>query len=458
MKTRIGQFFGGHPLLWFAFAYSLACLLMLNPTIHGNDGHGNYAYLRSLLFDHDLNFENDYALFDGVTGDQFRFRQIPIEANTGLPGNRYGIGSAILWLPLVAPVRAWGLIRHLDETGLERRYVWSVGIASALWAGLALAMLLMLCREVWNPAAGWIAVAAALMLSPLPFYIFFHTSMSHATAFFAVTGFLVSFIKGMRSLRLGWFLAMGVFAGLAVMVRYQDAAIVIAVFAYGAIHGLVRREDMKKIWQGLFWAGVVSLIVFLPQMIVWRVLYGSPFSGPAPYLRYSEFSLLKPVHAMETLFSSNHGLFFWHPLLALGLLGLCLDLRRERATTLPLLLSFLATWHIASCWEVWFAGASFGNRFYLSTLGSFAAGFAAFSARLRAKRHFLAFCGLIMLGGIWNAGLAVQYGTGMIPRQGEVGMGQIVANQFTRVPELLVEKIGQAFSRSGALSGDKKAG
>ena len=41
------------------FLLFLLTLPLLNPWVRG-DGVGYYAYLRSTLIDHDLNFENDY--------------------------------------------------------------------------------------------------------------------------------------------------------------------------------------------------------------------------------------------------------------------------------------------------------------------------------------------------------------------------------------------------------------
>lgn len=442
--AAISTIFGRHPLWMLALLYTLISLALLRPTIHGNDGHGNYAFLRSMLFDGDLNFRNDYRLFDRATDSRFNFGAIPVEKASGRPGNRYGIGSAILWSPFVVPVRVFGLTRGREETGLEQRYVLAVGLGSAFWGALGLAILLMTCRIVWHPGADWMAVAVAMFLSPLPFYLFFHTSMSHAAAFFATSGFLGCWIMALRSLRRGWFVAAGALAGLAVMSRFQEAAVVIACFALGvflAIGKLFGGEPrrMRAILGHLFVAGVTALLVFVPQMIVWWILYGSPFSGPAPYLRYSEFSLARPIHFLQTLFSSNHGLFFWHPLLAVGVIGLAVDVFRKRMAPLVLLVAILGAWYIASCWQVWWAGASFGNRFYLSVLPAFAAGWAALADRLRWRWQRRLLWALVVVGGLWNMGLAIQYGSGMIQREGEVRFATLLENQVTEVPRLAVD-------------------
>jgi hypothetical protein len=75
----------------------------LRPSIHGNDGVGNYVYLASLLGDGD----NDYARFDELKRYPYiRFSELPVDPLTGRPGNRYGIGSALLWSPFVLAAHA----------------------------------------------------------------------------------------------------------------------------------------------------------------------------------------------------------------------------------------------------------------------------------------------------------------------------------------------------------------
>ncbi len=418
--------------LFIAAYLTLACVLF-HPTIHGADGYGNYAPLRSLLFDHDLDFRNDYRLFDSATAWRFSFAAIPLETATKRPGDRYGIGSAILWAPFVALVRCWDVHTGISATGLEARYVHAVGWASVFWGGLGLLLLFMYLLRNWGTAAAWMGASVAIGASPLAFYLFFHTSMSHATGFFAATALMLCWERALRTQRWGWFLAAGLFSGLTVMIRFQDAALVMALFAFAGIYVVMQARSARALWPVIA-AGIFSLLVFSPQMIVWRILYGSYFSGPAPYLRYSEFSLLRPIHALQTLFSSNHGLFWWHPLLAIGAAGLITGLRRNRIAAGVPLLALLATWYICSCWQVWFAGASFGNRFYISVLLGFASGWAILAQCYPSRRAHYILWTIIALGCLWNAGLAVQYGTGMIPRQGTVSFARVLENQFRRVP------------------------
>lgn len=444
-------------LLAFWGIYSLLAAVLLNPTIHGHDGMGHYAPLRSLLFDGDWDYANEYALFDEATAGAYRFGDIPIEAETGRPGGRYGVGCALLWAPFALAARMLAPSGGAFDSGLEPRYAWAIGLASAFYAGLGLCLLLAFCRRHWGAEAGWIAVAAALCLSPLAFYAFFHTAMSHACSFFAAMALLFLWDSTRRRPCWGRFAAWGAAAGLTAMVRPQDAALAVAL-------GLVETLALARLWirgkrrlarrrlAGAALAAGCAVLAFAPQMLEWKFVYGSFFSGPAAYMRY-DLDLLKPVHGLKALFSSNHGLLFWHPAWALAAVGLAAAVcknapRGGRWPALAALAMLLAVWHVVACWPVWHAGASFGNRFFLSALAALGAGWAALHALAGTRRGRATLWILLVLGGIWNAGLAAQYGAGMIPREGEVAFGELARNQFTRVPALVARQLGAALRRS----------
>src|SRR5260370_30029073 len=80
---------------------------VVNPWVRG-DGVGYYAYLRSVLIDHDLNFENDY-----LAGNQsFVMSRVDAQGHllremytkTGHVENHFSVVPAILWAPVLLTV------------------------------------------------------------------------------------------------------------------------------------------------------------------------------------------------------------------------------------------------------------------------------------------------------------------------------------------------------------------
>lgn len=442
----------------------LAAVAMM-PSIRGVDGTGNYVYVSSILRDGDLNFANDYAAFDHAQGYQFDHASAPIHPETGLPANRYGIGAAIFWAPAVAIVH--GILSFAAPelaTGTSRPYEWAVALASAWWGGLGLWLLYVRLRENFSSAVAALTIAGMTLATPLGFYLWMHGSMSHAVGFFVAVMAMLQFEKAVASPRLAPALLCGLWAGLLVITRFQDVTwtlalgVAIALFRTGAPEAsdggneiaaevgtppggkipLVLPMTQRALGALAFGLGVA--LAFAPQMGVWKILYGSWLSGPLPYFDRGAGSLTWwPRHLIEILLSERGGVLAWHPILAIALVGL---IAARRAGVRPLVrtasIGLALQLYLLSCWSVWWAGASFGNRFFISAFPWLALGLAALIDRLRSGRRPWLAIALIAVLVAWNAGLLVQYGAEMVPREDAVGWGVVLRNQFVEVPRWLL--------------------
>ena len=107
----------------------------------------------------------------------------------------------------------------------------------------------------------------------------------------------------------------------------------------------------------------------------------------------------------------------------------------KRAHTVSFILCavFVAQVVVVGSYDTWAGGASFGARRFVNLSPIFALGLAVlFSSVAVHARKFL-ISGVILLA-MWNAGLAIQYSTGLIPRDAPVTMSQIAYNQVFEVP------------------------
>ena len=78
---------------------------------------------------------------------------------------------------------------------------------------------------------------------------------------------------------------------------------------------------------------------FLSQLASWWAPYGSPLRPPRGETS-GVFLSASRLHPLQVLFSWRHGMLSWHPVLALGLVGLVVGLRRHRVVAGSLLTSF----------------------------------------------------------------------------------------------------------------------
>src|SRR5690348_2957886 len=89
----------GWAIIVLLFVVSLPAV---TPRLYAGDEIEYFAFLRSVWFDHDLSFENEYRYFyDRGIARGFGFHQTFLEqtSETGLRPNFGTVGPALLWSP-----------------------------------------------------------------------------------------------------------------------------------------------------------------------------------------------------------------------------------------------------------------------------------------------------------------------------------------------------------------------
>ena len=437
-------------------------LPLFTPRVYASDEIKYFATLRSIYFDQDLHYANEYAHF--ISRDPVAhagLRPFMEEATpTGYRLNDGPIGTALLWSPFYAVadlgvVVARALGATLARDGYAWPYVWAVCAGSLVWGMAGLLLIYRLCRVYAGRTASTWGVLGVWFASPVVFYLYITPAMSHANSLFAVALFLWLWHAGRRDPDLRQWVVLGLSAGLMILVRelnwlfllvpLVDEALTVlrAVRDDSSAFAGLRRELRRRSAAYASFAAALVLVV-APQFYVYHTLNGT--FGPTPFV-VEKFSLV-PRHAGAVLFSGFHGLFSWHPVTLLGMLGLGVLWRREPRFAGLLALAFVAQLLVVGAYDTWPGGASFGARRFINCSPIFALGLAVSVAALRGRAVQLAGAALVCLI-LWNGGLAVQYSVGLIPRDAPVTIGQIVHNQFFELPPRLGQIAWRfAFDRS----------
>ena len=443
-------------LIGAAMSLLLFALCILQPSIRGNDGFGHYAYICSILRKGDLDFRDDYQLFDERLNYPYKFTDLPTFPATGRPINAYGIGSALFWAPFVVPVHFF--LKWMDPSAadcMSYAYEWAVGLATAVWGSFALWLLYRRMRQDWPAWASLLGLLGTIFATPLGFYLYAHGSMSHGVSFFVSTCAMLIFERTWHAPKPLNFVKGGVCMALLVMVRFQSMswALVLGTVLVGRIFTYKHEKGPKEAPTNasryhpvinllMMFGG--SFVAFLPQLFVWHLIYGSMWAGPVPYLDGTSgvFSLF-PHHLIDVLISERGGVIAWHPFFALGIVGLMIMVRKNHHRTLAWIgiIGFISQLYMVSIWSCWWAGASFGNRFFISSLPYISLGTAAlFSMAARPVRRSLIIAVFALLI-VWNMGLLVQYATLMIPRSDAVPWSQVVKQNLVDVPRLVWKEV-----------------
>src|SRR3954452_15306578 len=162
--------------LLLLFACSLPAV---TARLYSSDEVEYFSYLRSLWFDHDVSFENEYQFFYDhriAQSADFHHTFLELETPTGLRINYGTMGCAVLWSPFYAvgdvvarTARAAG--REIAADGYTRPYVSAVAYGSAFYGFATILLGIAAARKLVGPGAlrAGLAVWAG---TPLLFYMY----------------------------------------------------------------------------------------------------------------------------------------------------------------------------------------------------------------------------------------------------------------------------------------------
>jgi len=443
---------------WLLALFFLLSLPFLNPWVRG-DGVGYYAFARAPLIEHSLDFTKDYQFanesFRGPRLDENNQPKSGFRTPTGLLDNHFTVGPAILWTPFLLLAHTGVLLaRALGSSvaadGFSAPYRITMALATAFYGFLGLLLAFRLARQYVEERWALLATLAIWWASSLPVYMYFNPSWSHAHSAFAVALFLWYWHETRSSRSLLQWLLLAVIAGLMLNVYYPNAMVlaVLAVEALRKYYAALRRtvgeagSEIPRLTDLLVnhvLFATVLLICLLPTFITRYLVYGSAFESA--YVPLRDWDWFSP-HFFAVIFSSNHGLLSWTPILLLAIVGLFLFWRREPLVGAPFLAAFLTFYLFISCYPDWAGISSYGNRFFVSLTSFFILGLAVFfhhaAQVFRSRRAALAAAvALLAVSSLWNAGLIFQWGSHLIPARGPVYFSEIVHNQFFVVPREL---------------------
>ncbi len=371
-----------------------------------SDGIGYYSYLRSVFFDGDIEFSNE---FERLGSDDFALPSPDDRTGEGYTPNPFSIGPGILWSPFYICAHMAGYAMNMLGAdivldGYSGIYVYFCVAGTIFYGYLGLYLLFKMLSIFFSKTISFSVTGFILFGSALFYYMISEYFMSHVHSFFAVTlllYFIFIRLDRERGSETDWFFA-GLISGFAGIIRWQNIGFAI-VPAFLLILNTCReykKAGRKRVFTGLirraslFGAGFI--IIIIPQMIIIKMIYGFWFGIPQGQAFFS-FDILRMFYV---LFSPYHGLFQWHPILLFGFAGLILS-GFKSLKNLFFLMAFIIQVYIVSLPYDWWAGHSFGMRRLLNSSALLAFGLSGILYALSRKNRavyriiylvFIVFC------------------------------------------------------------------
>jgi hypothetical protein len=427
------------------FASGIAVQLQLGARLQ-SDAFYYFAYLRSIVFDRDVDFTNDYPALG--LNDKAYLWQPPTA--TGYAHSAWTIGPAIVWAPFfgaghLAAERQQGLGLPVATDGTSYPYRQAVCIAGLFYALLGTWFSIRAARQFFPGALA--ATGAALVAggSFILWYALAEPTMTHAPTMAVVAAFVWYWTATMGRRSLVHWIGLGALAGFAGLVRWQSVifALLPAIEAAAALWRAGRSRDTAAIRSTLI-GGVAftlaAVVAFTPQMLAWKAIYGHylAVSPVGPQIYWAR------PHLVDVLFASQNGLFATSPILYVAAIGLIVFARRRPAVGVPALIVIAAMVYFNASIQDWWGSAGYGGRRFDGTLPLFVLGAAAAIdglAALLARWPRLA--GAVLLAGLatWNATFLEAGG-----RSGQMGVAFSFGDAGAEQARVLHRWIGHPFS------------
>lgn len=408
---------------WAFCVFACAVYCVFFSPILRYDGILYMAPARSLVIDRNLNTYNEsfYYSIPGwndvskreITGNRRQLLGYVYAPDYTARGYRYTvfpIGNAFTWTPAVlASHLAWsGISRWAPvyaNDGFSIPYQIALGWWSFLigWAGMAAAYRIL--RFWYRPGEACGAALFAFATGNVIPFLTHDVTFSHSIDFFLINLSVLLFLQirkqtastnaeGDRNAHILW----GICMGYAVIVRYQDVALMLLPLV---VYLSCLFPNRTKSWKPLIsFAAGFTLISGL-QIVYWKILYGSCFiSGQLMGVgKLASFDPCQP-QIMSMLLSRFHGLYNWMPWLLPLTIGFFLFIRRDKVFGfLFVLIMVMQIYYISSRSEWWNLG--FSVRRVSGWTIFFMIGAAEITAL--SKRKLYTFCLIIMslFIGVW---------------------------------------------------------
>ena len=481
MLSRIIQWYkqdAGHIVLGVIM---LICLMISFPRVYATDEVQYYAWMRSVWFDHDVNFQNEYETFaqlnpqSGIANSLLQPNRIrPL---TGLYGNIAPVGSAMLWTPWfiatdigLRGLHTIGFALHIPADGYSWPYQRAVCYASAIYAFVGLLVCYRLTREWFPVTQSLLATSAIWLATPLVYYMTIQMPFAHANGFFVSSCFVWLWWKSTQAASTWrtWAL-LGICGGMLYLVREQLILFVMLPVVSTCYQLWQSLPQRRIVWRQIIVQCAIAVICLLaiitPQFIAYWAVNGTP--APAREVA-SKLNLCSP-HAIDTLVDFDprpeplcnvgvepvtvpawsRGALVWSPILLFALIGLVIFARRN-----PLVGGAMI---LAVCTQIWINGAfgttwhlsgAFGFRRFIECSPFFIVGAATCIAYLQQRIPWRVVVLCVVLLMLWNFGLIINatiFNNDTQLRRG-LSWPQVWEWQFT-LPQRMWERSHDLFDR-----------
>lgn len=286
-----------------------------------------------------------------------------VRAPNGKSLDRYPMGMALLYLPFFLIAHLIALMTGFPADGFSPPYHYTMLGAGLIYALTGIFIIRKILLKYFSDSITAVTLILLIFGTNFLYKAAFKGISPHAVLF-TVYAFIIWFtIKWHDQPKIKYAWALGISCGLAILARPSEIVCLFIPFFWGVTGWSSLRMKIKLLKENYQHLVVIALsifIIWLPQLIYWKVI-----TGKILYYSYDNpgegFEFLRP-YTWQVLFSFRKGWLIYTPMMIFSLIGFYFLYRKNRAIFLPIFIFFILNLYIVSAWSCWWYAESFGQR------------------------------------------------------------------------------------------------
>lgn len=391
--------------------------------LQGADDSFYYFWVRSPIVDRDFNFANDLATAPTIDDSARTRAQAEPLTPLGRVRNKYPIGWAVATLPFFLVAHIGALIAGGPADGWHPVYFIVIWFGHLSYTVLGLFAARRVLARFADAEAATVGVLVGWLVTPLLYYQSARISMPHGLAFTLIALLYErTLVLTAEPNRCAPWLIGGAAAGLLLVTRPLCAPYLLFPLL-AAFRLLAAPATRSVVLRRLPWAVAPAVALIALQLLAQRQLHGAwrldTYDSEPFYFTNPEL--------VASLFSPQHGWFYWHPFALVGVATFVVGVFR-RLLPWEWLVSLLIVTYLNASWWCWWWGSSFGNRSFEGATLFVMAGFAVLWKKTAPRSRWrVALVTTFVVGIVANALLLTLYLTGAISRGDPVTYREMAA-------------------------------
>jgi hypothetical protein len=276
------------------------------------------------------------------------------------------LGMALLYAPFYLIGHIYATFSHFPTNGYSAPYSLFLTIGSFCYYLTGLLVLGKVLRNYFTDNSTATALFLLTFGTNIVYYLVREPAMSHVYSFFLFSLFIYFSILWHENPSLRLSVLLGLTLGVISLVRPTNSIIVIVFLLWNvaSVKGINNKiRCFVKNYKYLIVIGCCSLVVWLPQILYWKMVSGN-------FLFYSYidegFHFANP-EILEVLFGFRKGWYVYTPIMIITTIGFYFLYKLQKNLFVPLIVFFIINIYVISSWWCWWYGGSYGHRAFIES-------------------------------------------------------------------------------------------